>query len=159
MEEILQAVHPTHTTLICYSDGRIYSKRKGLLIQSKTTKDGYYKITTSKGTYLKHRLIMEAFYGYSNLTVDHINGIKTDNRLSNLEYVDLKENITRYHVNTSDRGFAGGKKPLTKHSYEEVTLMREMHLKGVSNREVALKFGISLGGLLKILSMKRRRFT
>lgn len=42
-----------------------------------------------------HRLVMLAFVGDSNLTVDHINGITTDNSLFNLEYVSGEENTKR----------------------------------------------------------------
>lgn len=45
--------------------------------------------THHKGT---HRWVMYAFYGKSELQVDHINGIKDDNRLENLRYATPREN-------------------------------------------------------------------
>ena len=58
-------------------------------------KNGYCKIyICNKNTWL-HRFIMEAFNGKSDLTVDHIDGNKENNNLSNLEYVTQAENTRR----------------------------------------------------------------
>jgi hypothetical protein len=43
-----------------------------------------------------HRLVLLAFQGSSNLQVDHINGIKDDNRLINLRYCTNRENLHFY---------------------------------------------------------------
>lgn len=58
----------------------------------------YYKVClckqSIKKTYRVHRLVWEAFNGQipEGLQVNHINEIKTDNRLSNLNLMTCKEN-------------------------------------------------------------------
>ena len=68
------------------------------------TKSGYLQICiNSKGIrkhYLKHRFIFECFHGKINddkLVVDHINNIKTDNRLENLQLITQSQNQKKEH--------------------------------------------------------------
>ena len=58
---------------------------------------------------LVHRIVMEAFKGKSDLTVDHIDGNKLNNSLDNLEYVTIQENVKRAWNNG-----ANGKKRVFK---------------------------------------------
>lgn len=59
---------------------------------------GYYQVVLCKQSvqkhYLVHRLVWETFNGQilEGLQVNHINEIKTDNRLSNLNLMTAKEN-------------------------------------------------------------------
>lgn len=46
-----------------------------------------------KHTRTVHRVVAEAFYGKSDLDVNHKNGNKADNRLENLEFCTKSENI------------------------------------------------------------------
>ena len=80
------------------SNGR-KDNRKGRKLKPATDKDGYLRITlTNNGkrkSYHVHRLVTRAFLdNYDNkLQVNHISGIKNDNRIENLEMVTLQQNI------------------------------------------------------------------
>lgn len=50
-----------------------------------------------KKTLPVHRLVASAFLGKSKLTINHINGNPMDNRVENLEYCTLLENIKQAH--------------------------------------------------------------
>jgi hypothetical protein len=67
----------------------------------------YRMIYLDKALYSIHRLVMLAFVGEcpEGKEVNHINGKKYDNRLSNLEYVTRSENI-RHAVRLGLKGGA-----------------------------------------------------
>lgn len=83
--------------LIIFENGTIYRefKTRCKLIKPIAGSRGYCKISVNGNSMLVHRLIMEAFRGKSDLTVDHIDGNKLNNSLDNLEYVTREENLIR----------------------------------------------------------------
>ena len=79
--------------------GDVYIENKKYTRKKKQSADKYgYKVTKINGKQERvHRIVMEAFHGKSDLTVDHIDGNKENNNLNNLEYVTQAENIKRFH--------------------------------------------------------------
>lgn len=57
-------------------------------------RNGYLRIEINKKAYSIHRLVYETFVGPipQNMVIDHINGIKDDNRLENLRCISQSEN-------------------------------------------------------------------
>ena len=78
--------------------GQIWSIRRNKLLQPKTDRYGYRVVCLSIGGKPRHRtihrLVAEAFIDNPKhlTTVNHINEIKTDNRVSNLEWSSIFDN-------------------------------------------------------------------
>lgn len=79
---------------------RSFKYKKERILKPSICRTGYLRLSlhiNKKCIYRDiHRLVMLTFHGESDLQVDHINGIKTDNRLINLRYATPRENITNF---------------------------------------------------------------
>lgn len=91
--------YPKNKNYIVYEDGRILSKRFNKFLTPKHNWDGYNRLAIwehGKNVCIGwHRIVAETYIPNpeNKPFVNHKNGIKTDNRPENLEWVTQKENI------------------------------------------------------------------
>lgn len=88
---------------IIYDDGRVYSKNTKRFMKLHTVRHGYvyvdvYKNSKRKRFYV-HRLVAEHFLTIDDkkVYIDHLDGDKTNNKCTNLEFVTRSENELRKH--------------------------------------------------------------
>lgn len=95
----LAGKHPTLGVLV-REDGMVFNRLKSYwnpkrYAWTKGTKfnTGYMHVMINHKQYLVHRLVMETFVGPipEGKTVDHINRIRDDNRLENLQFADIHQ--------------------------------------------------------------------
>lgn len=100
-----------------YDDGKIYwkvaPKRKPFLIgcEAGSGKDGWYRHVKINGIRTScHRVVFEMFNGeiQDGMVVDHINGIKDDNRIDNLRVVSVSINAKNQKVNSKNNSGING---------------------------------------------------
>lgn len=82
--------------------GLVYSLKKSRLLVQSTNPGGYYQVSLRKAKHQVlrrvHRLVALAFLGESQLHVNHIDGNKINNHVSNLEYVTIKTNVRHFYL-------------------------------------------------------------
>ena len=99
-------IHPIYKKYASNKYGEIMNVRLRKAMRGNICNSGYFKfgIYLSKNkiiNYYSHRFIYECFYGVieKNRFINHINFIKTDNRLKNLEVVTRSENNKKSAIN------------------------------------------------------------
>jgi hypothetical protein len=139
--------------------GRIKSFKRGgvKILRTQSDKDGYKLVSLSVSgkpkTYRVHRLIAMVFIGESCLYINHKNGIKSDNRIANLEYVTALENITHAIKTglTKQRCEDSGMSTITNAQAVEIHSLLSC---GVKQSVIAKRFGLSKSIVHSIKSKK-----
>lgn len=103
--------------------------------------NGYLQCTLFRKRFYIHRLVYEAWIGNipNGYDIDHINGIKTDNRVSNLRAVSRSENLKHNY----ELGFKGSNYIHTLSEKERNLIMIDHKEKGLSIKKISIKYGYS----------------
>lgn len=103
------------------------NKGREEILHQRINGDGYCDVRLSKNDHRKrklvHRLVLKAFLYDSDMTVNHINEIRTDNRLENLEYMTSRDNVSYSQAIPIEITFLDGTKKKYKsanHASEEI---------------------------------------
>ena len=145
-------------------DGNVYSdKPSGLKkLKLQIDKKGYFVIGLYMNNHQQgfkvHRLVAECYIPNidNKLQVNHLNGIKTDNRIENLEWVSNQENRT--HSSNNELHKKGSKHPKSKLTVENIKFIKQNYIPKHSEfGGIALskKFNVSNKLISKIITNKR----
>lgn len=129
---------------------------RGLILKPRYTADGYIKYVLRKGGsaqgFYAHRLVYEAFLGAipDGMQVDHLDGVKENNHIANLEAVSRLENMQRSFK--KGRNMAKGSRVGTSSLTEAVVSeMKNKHRAGMKQARICEEFGVSKSTLSKII--------
>jgi len=126
--------------------GEVYSSYKKKLL-TPVKNSGYHSFNLHKnksGKIIKaHRIVMEAFKGKSSLTINHINGVKTDNRLENLEYCSHRDNLL-HAFRLGLKCCKGENNSQNKLVEEDVHCIHSLLKQGMLQKDIAKKFNVSV---------------
>lgn len=127
---------------------------KGKVLKPRKNKPGYVFVSlyrNGSGENIQiHQLVMMSFIGYppEGYCVNHKNGIKTDNSLSNLEYVTYKEN-QRHRIDILGNHNKGERHGMSKLSPDSVRAIRILKERGKTQEFIAHEINRIFGTSIK----------
>ena len=149
------------------TNGQIWSYTKRCYMSQFKDKRGYMNVELYKDgkTYHSkvHRLVLSAFVPQpkGKDQVNHIDGIKNNNNLNNLEWVTGKENMQHSFSMGLEKGRKGEEHNMAKLTNEDVLTIRKLYAGGItdsgkkySQRELARMYGLRQSTIWGILHRK-----
>lgn len=141
---------PSYHGLYEISDmGNVRRKKSGRPLKPKQHKNGYLLVELYRNNisseFLIHRLVLATFVGlpmFDGAQCNHKNGIKGDNKLSNLEWVTSSENL-RHSFRELGRSHHGENNVAAKLTYSQVDEILKLLDSGLTQLEIAKQFGVS----------------
>ena len=121
---------------------------------NKTNLQGYYMIRLRRKVYPVHQVIaVAAGLDVLNKHINHINGIKSDNRISNLEAVTAQENTVHAWETGLNKANVGEKANSSKLTENKVSEIRKLYSSGnYSQRQLGKMFGVRQQSIFQIVN-------
>ncbi len=143
--------------------GNVYSKpragTKGGLVKPMTSKTGYYTVMlgSDRRPVKVHRLVAQTYVPNpeGKPFVNHIDGNKLNNHVSNLEWCTSKENILHAHLNGLMSPLRGESHQDAKLTDGDVKWIRANYIgydREFGTRAMARKFGVNKTAIIDILA-------
>lgn len=138
---------------------RLYTYTELILIPQ-LSKWGYLRVQLSNNhkyrKFTVHRLVLETFKPMiKKLQVNHINGIKTDNRLCNLEWVTPSQNVIHAFKNKLREPLRGERCSWSKLKEQDIKSIRFAFKSGIWNmRQLAELYKINKTTIFEIIHKK-----
>lgn len=134
----------------CNENGEIRNTKTGRILRTFKGKDGYYRVSLfvlgKSKTYMLHRLILSAFIPNPDPSIyteiNHIDGNKDNNSLSNLEWCDRGYNQRHAYKNGLQPSKKGEKNGRSKLTEKDVSQIRQL-LNYFPQSTIAKMFGVS----------------
>lgn len=134
--------------------GRIKNIKHGFIMKQNFCRDylvlGLTNNNGERKTIRVHRIVAEAFCTLPNLDkyeVNHINGVKTDNRSINLEYVS--------HKNNSEKNFTSGNYSIKLTPKKVKEILDLLHTRTMKQKDIAKLYNVSPSIISEIKTNKK----
>lgn len=160
--EIWKSV-PKYEEYFASTTGKIKSTKQGrcLILRPCTDRKGYLQVCLygkSKPKVVRvHKVIAWTFLNnlkYTELQVNHIDGIKSNNALTNLELVTPSENL-KHCFRIGNRTHKGENHPYCKLSLEAVKEIRRLRkMTKLTYREIGERYGVGKTHIHQIITRK-----
>jgi hypothetical protein len=141
------------------TEGHGLGRRAGRILAQSPARGGYMKVGLCRNNRARtvhvHRLVADAFHGMrpESKNVNHKNGVRTDNRAANLEWLTQRENLIHSRdvlgsrFGRANRGSENGN---AKVSESDVLQIRRRVAAGERCREVAETYGLAAANVAAI---------
>lgn len=102
--------------------GRVRNRKTKIIQKGTINSEGYHIVSIGNKNYRTHRVILQSWnprIDFEDLTVDHINGKRADNRLENLRWISMEDN-TLAMLNNRAKFQKELTRLLESHTYDEI---------------------------------------